>query len=56
MMGKFGQWRIQVESRSSQIHGEIPGLRKLPLPALAIIALLVVVNMLCWAAVGVVLV
>ena len=56
MLGKISQWRAQVENRSSQIHGGIPGLRKLPLPALAIIAVLVLVNMLCWAAVGAVLV
>ena len=56
MMETICHWRAKLESRASQSHAQIPGLRKLPLPALGIILLLVFVNMLTWAAVGVVLV
>ena len=37
-------------------YGRIPGIRKLPLPAVGIICMLSLVNAITWAAVGVVLV
>lgn len=46
----------QLLQKGQPHHERIPYLRNLPLPAIAIVALLVVVNMLVWAAVGVVLV
>lgn len=42
--------------KAAVYHGKLPYLRKLPFNAVAIIALLVLVNMFVWAAVGVVLV
>ena len=36
-------------------HGKVPGLKKLPLSVVLIISLLILVNLLVWAAVGVVL-
>lgn len=37
-------------------HSQIPYLRKLPAPVIGIIFTLIVVNLICWAGVGVVLV
>lgn len=37
-------------------HSRIPYLRRLPFPAIAIILTLIMVNLLVWAAVGIVLV
>lgn len=45
-----------VSSRAIAYHGRIPGLRKLPLPAIAIIAGVAIVNAAAWVAVGIVLV
>ncbi len=45
-----------IQSRAIDYHAQAPILRKLPLPALAIIAGLVVANAVTWAGVGVVLV
>lgn len=39
----------------SRLHSRIPYLRKLPLPAILIILLLIVVNLIVWAACGIVL-
>ncbi|KAF2100613.1 high affinity nickel transport protein nic1, partial [Rhizodiscina lignyota] len=36
-------------------HGKLPGLRKLPFPAIAIILFLILVNVIAWAAIGIVL-
>lgn len=43
-------------NKASMYHSRVPYLKKLPFPALAIIATLVIVNLLVWAAVGIVLV
>lgn len=37
-------------------HGRLPGIRKIPLPAIGIIVLVAVVNMVVWVVVGIVLV
>lgn len=42
--------------KASEYHSCVPYLSKLPFPAIAIIVTLIVVNLLVWAAVGVVLV
>lgn len=46
----------QLKSRVIKYHSQIPYLRKLPAPVIGIIAALVMVNLICWAGVGVVLV
>ena len=45
-----------VKAKASHYHAHIPYLQKLPFPAIAIIVTLIVVNLLVWAAVGIVLV
>ncbi len=45
-----------ILSRASAYHGRTPALRKLPLPAIAIIAGVAVANAAAWVAVGIVLV
>jgi hypothetical protein len=45
-----------LHGQAARIHGRTPGLRKLPLPAIAIIVLLVLSNIVVWIAVGIVLV
>ncbi|KAH7076117.1 high-affinity nickel-transport protein-domain-containing protein [Paraphoma chrysanthemicola] len=45
----------QVSKKASHFHSRIPYIQKLPFPAIAIIVTLIVVNLLVWAAVGVVL-
>lgn len=47
---------VNVSSKASAYHARVPYLSKLPFPAIAIIVTLIVVNLLVWAAVGVVLV
>jgi len=42
--------------KASEYHSRVPYLSKLPFPAIAIIVTLIIVNLLVWAAVGVVLV
>ena len=42
--------------KASEYHSRVPGLKKLPFSAVAIIVILILVNALIWAAVGVVLV
>lgn len=42
--------------KASAYHAQVPYLQKLPFPAVAIIAILISVNLLVWAAVGIVLV
>lgn len=55
-MNTIRLWRARFESRARKTHGQIPGIKRLPLPALGIILLLALVNLLSWAAVGAVLV
>jgi high-affinity nickel-transport protein len=45
-----------VSKKASAYHSRVPYLSKLPFPAIAIIVILIVVNLLTWAAVGIVLV
>lgn len=45
-----------VSLKASEYHSRVPYISKLPFPAIAIIVTLVVVNLIVWAAVGVVLV
>lgn len=42
--------------RASEYHARVPYISKLPFPAITIIVALIVVNLVVWAAVGVVLV
>ena len=51
-MSRFKSWSNKV----SNYHSRVPYLNKLPFPALAIIATLIVINVLVWVAVGIVLV
>jgi high-affinity nickel-transport protein len=45
-----------VSAKVSHYHSRVPYIQKLPFPAIAIIITLIIVNLLTWAAVGVVLV
>lgn len=51
----WSEVRAAIHQRANSRHGRIPALRKLPLPAVAIITGLVLVNVMVWVAVGVVL-
>ncbi|KAF2027996.1 NicO-domain-containing protein [Setomelanomma holmii] len=44
-----------VSAKASHYHSRVPYIQKLPFPAIAIIVTLIVVNLLTWAAVGIVL-
>ncbi|KAH6625795.1 high-affinity nickel-transport protein-domain-containing protein [Boeremia exigua] len=44
-----------VSKKASEYHSRVPYISKLPFPAIAIIVTLIVVNLIVWAAVGVVL-
>ncbi|KAH7374292.1 high-affinity nickel-transport protein-domain-containing protein [Pyrenochaeta sp. MPI-SDFR-AT-0127] len=44
-----------VSNKASMYHARVPYLRKLPFAAIVIIATLIVINLLVWAAVGIVL-
>ncbi|CRG90552.1 High-affinity nickel transport protein nic1 [Talaromyces islandicus] len=41
--------------RAETIHGRIPGIKKIPLPAIGIIGLVALINLLVWAVCGIVL-
>lgn len=43
-------------SKAAVYHGRIPGIRRLPFSVVAIILLILSINIIVWAAVGVVLV
>lgn len=45
-----------ASKKATEYHAQIPYLRKLPFPVIAIIVTLIIVNLLVWAAVGIVLV
>jgi high-affinity nickel-transport protein len=47
---------LRLKNKSKHYHARIPVLKRLPFPSIAIIALLVVVNVLVWIVVGIVLV
>lgn len=42
--------------RAKTTHGRIPGIKKVPLPAIGIIGLVALINLLVWAVCGIVLV
>jgi len=44
-----------IRTRAIACHGRIPGLRKLPFPAVGIIVALILANVLVWVAVAIVL-
>ncbi|KAI4844813.1 NicO-domain-containing protein [Aureobasidium sp. EXF-8845] len=46
---------LRLKTRSQYYHAKIPVLKRLPFPSIAIIALLVVVNIVVWIVVGIVL-
>lgn len=52
----FARIRHRIHRRMSRLHARIPYLRKLPLAAILIIALLIVVNLVVWAICGIILV
>jgi antibiotic biosynthesis monooxygenase (ABM) superfamily enzyme len=45
-----------ASNKASEYHSRVPYLRRLPFPVIAIIVTLILVNLLVWAAVGIVLV
>lgn len=47
--------RPSISQKLATCHGKLPGLKKLPFPVIAIISLLILVNAISWAAVGIVL-
>ena len=51
---KFYKW--EIVRKAEKTHSRVPGLRKIPLPAIGIILLVALVNILVWVAVGVVMV
>lgn len=52
---RFGRSKRRALDRMSRLHRQIPYLRRLPLAAIMIILLLIVVNLVVWAACGIVL-
>jgi nickel/cobalt transporter (NiCoT) family protein len=42
--------------KATENHGKLPGVRRIPLPAIGIIGLIAVVNMIVWVVAGIVLV
>lgn len=48
-------WLQAVTTKASNAHARLPGLKKLPLPAVAIISFLIFVNIVVWIAAGIVL-
>ena len=48
--------RWSIIEKAERSHRRVPGLRKIPLPALAIIFVIALINILVWVAVGIVLV
>lgn len=52
-----GKWSLQPLLRSAErSHSKIPGIRKIPLRAIGIIALIAFLNILVWVAAAIVLV
>jgi high-affinity nickel-transport protein len=45
-----------VSAKASRFHARVPYLKRLPFPAIAIILTLIIVNLVVWAAVGIILV
>lgn len=48
-------WLKFASAKASRTHRRLPGLKKLPFPAVAIISFLIFVNIVVWVAAGVVL-
>lgn len=49
-------FKYSFQSKAASYHGRVPGIRKLPFSVVAIIALVLIVNLLVWIGVGVILV
>jgi high-affinity nickel-transport protein len=49
-------WFKAVSVKATDTHARVPGLKKLPFPAFAIIVFLIFVNIAVWVAAGIVLV
>jgi high-affinity nickel-transport protein len=49
-------WIELVSAKATNTHERLPGLKKLPFPAVAIIVFLIIVNIAVWVAAGIVLV
>jgi nickel/cobalt transporter (NiCoT) family protein len=49
------KFKTRVRTKCSQLHARVPYIRKLPLAAILIIALLVVINLVVWAICGIIL-
>lgn len=56
MANMIGKLRKGFENKARLYHGRTPGVRKLPLSAIAIILAVAFVNALTWVAAGVILV
>lgn len=54
MADMIGKLRTVFESKARSYHGRTPGVRKLPLPAIAIILAIAFVNALAWVAAGII--
>ncbi len=48
--------KASVLKKAETSHGKLPGIRRIPLPAIGIILLIAVVNLAVWIGVGIVLV
>ena len=54
MANTIGNWRKALASKARSYHGRTPGVRELPLPAIAIILAVALVNALVWVAAGII--
>lgn len=54
MADMIRNWRKGVASNARSYHGRTPGVRRLPIPAIAIILAVALVNALAWVAAGII--
>lgn len=55
-MKEVTRWQRSLQNRALKSYEDTPGLRRLPLPAIAIISVIAFGNVLAWIAVGITLV
>lgn len=56
IMKEVTRWQRSLKNRALKSYEDTPGLRRLPLPAIAIIIVIAFGNVLAWIAVGITLV
>lgn len=56
MREALSEWQQNIQSRARKCHKNIPGLRRMPLPAIAVIGAVAFANALAWVGVGITLV